>query len=141
MRLDPIDLVREVHGHVGPYVVTGLLAAELAVERVGARKHFGVEAVVFAPDAPPPSCFIDGVQLGSGCTMGKRNIRHALADHVALVLRNRDTGACVRVDVRSEIIERAVEALHAHDDVAGAQVILDAQGEDLFTVAECEWDG
>ncbi len=141
MKLDRIELVREVHGHVGPYVVTGMLAAELAVERVSARKHFGVEAVVFSPDRPPPSCFIDGVQLGSGCTMGKRNIRDVRADDVALVLRNKETGACVRVDVRPDVIERAVEVMRAQDDVAGAQVILDAAREDLFTVTECAWEG
>lgn len=36
---------------------------------------FQMKAEVFCQDKPPQSCLADGVQIGSGCTLGKRNIR------------------------------------------------------------------
>ncbi len=66
--------VVEFHGHLGPYVVLGYRLGLLARERLKSPGYFDLKAVVESPLAPPPSCFIDGVQLGSGCTVGKRNL-------------------------------------------------------------------
>jgi len=61
------------HGHLGPFIVIGY--------RIGryARDHFcddpfSLTAYVHCAGKPPESCLVDGVQLGSGCTLGKRNI-------------------------------------------------------------------
>jgi len=61
------------HGHLGPYIVLGY--------RIGryVRQHFccdpfQMKAAVFCEGVPPQSCIVDGVQIGSGCTLGKRNI-------------------------------------------------------------------
>jgi len=61
------------HGHLGPYIVLGY--------RIGAyvRTHlcedpFQLSATVYCSGNPPESCIADGVQIGSGCTLGKRNI-------------------------------------------------------------------
>jgi formylmethanofuran dehydrogenase subunit E len=61
------------HGHLGPYIVIGY--------RIGryVRTHFcddpfRMNVRVHCSGAPPESCLADGVQIGSGCTLGKRNI-------------------------------------------------------------------
>lgn len=131
---EKLALVLAFHGHIGPYVVAGLRAGELAVRELGARKHFGLEAVVRCPDEPPPSCFIDGVQLGSGCTMGKRNLRHEVADEVTATFRNRDTGESISLALSPELMARAVERLRAESDVAGGRVVLEAPEAELFSV-------
>ena len=64
----------EFHGHLGPYVVLGYRAGLLGRERLKSPGYFELRARVESPLKPPASCFIDGVQLGSGCTLGKRNI-------------------------------------------------------------------
>jgi hypothetical protein len=50
-----------------------------------ASKDFDLAAHVHSPLEPPPSCLIDGVQLGSGCTLGKGNIRVSEHDGPAWV--------------------------------------------------------
>jgi hypothetical protein len=71
---DPLQRIKEFHGHLGPYVVLGYRMGMIALERAGSTGHFEITAEVHSILSPPYSCLIDGVQLGSGCTLGKRNI-------------------------------------------------------------------
>jgi hypothetical protein len=71
---DPLTAIRSFHGHLGPYVVLGYRMGRLALETTGSPGHFEISVVVHCTLKPPRSCLIDGVQLGSGCTLGKRNI-------------------------------------------------------------------
>ncbi|MDD3642677.1 MAG: nucleoside hydrolase [Candidatus Krumholzibacteria bacterium] len=71
---DPIAAMRSFHGHLGPYVVIGYRMGRIALETTGSAGHFGIGARVYSTLEPPRSCLIDGVQMGSGCTLGKRNI-------------------------------------------------------------------
>ena len=71
--------IYELHGHVGPYVVLGYRAGLLGRRLLDSPGYFDLSARVECPLAPPPSCFIDGVQLGAGCTVGKRNLTVAAA--------------------------------------------------------------
>jgi len=63
------------HGHLGPWLALGLRAGDFAARALDADP-FHLRARVFCPGRTPYTCFIDGVQAGSGCTMGKGNIRH-----------------------------------------------------------------
>ena len=72
--VDPVSRMKEFHGHLGPYVVLGYRMGMIALERTGSAGHFEIYAEVHSILRPPRSCLIDGVQLGSGCTLGKRNI-------------------------------------------------------------------
>lgn len=67
------------HGHLGPWLVLGLRAGEYAARKLKASP-FEIKATVWCGPRPPFSCFLDGVQLGSGCTMGKANLRHIPAN-------------------------------------------------------------
>ncbi len=62
------------HGHLGPYLVLGILAGEFALKRLRCKKYFGLEVRVWGTDKKPKSCFIDGLQLSTGATYGKGNI-------------------------------------------------------------------
>lgn len=67
------------HGHLGPWLALGLKAGLRARRLLGATP-FELTARVRCPTRPPYSCFVDGVQVGSGCTLGKGNICHLPAD-------------------------------------------------------------
>lgn len=136
---ETLDLICRIHGHVGPYVVAGVRAGERALEHLDARPHFGVDAIVTAPDAPPPSCFIDGVQLSTGCTLGKRNIEHVIGETVELILRNRDTGEAVRVVLNQDLVARAVEVLQMRSDVEAGAFMLECPWDELLTLEACQW--
>ena len=66
--------IEDFHGHLGPYVILGFRAGQLALRSLGAVGYFDLEARVWSGTKPPLSCFADGVQLGSGCTTGKGNL-------------------------------------------------------------------
>jgi formylmethanofuran dehydrogenase subunit E len=67
------------HGHLGPWLVLGLKAGTYARSKLAASP-FELRARVFCPQSTPYTCFVDGIQFSSGCTMGKGNISHQRAD-------------------------------------------------------------
>jgi len=104
------------HGHLGPWLVLGLKAGEYARRKLAASP-FDFSARVFCPADTPYTCFVDGVQFSSGCTMGKGNISHHRADGCRVEFtrtgdRNRidlqdtaprtDEVRCQKLDVRSQ---------------------------------------
>ena len=68
-----IEDLAEFHGHLGPYIVLGYRIGRYVKEHF-CSDPFQMKAVVFCEGVPPQSCLADGVQIGSGCTLGKRNI-------------------------------------------------------------------
>lgn len=133
-REDFREVLRDLHGHIGPYVLAGARMGRFALRHLGADPHFGVEAEVWCPDAPPPSCALDGIQFATGCTLGKRNIRHHVAEGITALFRCRATGAAVRLRLREEAVAPAVERMRADGDEAGADVIASRSDDDLFEV-------
>jgi hypothetical protein len=61
------------HGHLGPFIVLGYRIGKYAKEQF-CNDPFALRASIYCAGTPPESCLVDGVQLGSGCTLGKRNI-------------------------------------------------------------------
>ena len=61
------------HGHIGPFLVLGLKAGLFANGVLG-KDSFKTQAVVETDPTPPCSCIVDGIQIATGCTMGKGNI-------------------------------------------------------------------
>jgi len=70
---DDLKHVERFHGHLGPYAVIGYRMGKLACEKLG-KDPFEKKAKVSTGTTPPLSCIIDGIQLSSGCTLGKGNI-------------------------------------------------------------------
>ncbi|MBU0607009.1 MAG: formylmethanofuran dehydrogenase subunit E family protein, partial [Armatimonadetes bacterium] len=91
-----------------------------------------IECDVYCPDAPPPSCAMDGIQFASGCTLGKRNIRHHTAEGVTATFRVRESGATLTLRLRDEAMARAVAELRRVNDVAGAHVVEHCSDAELI---------
>ena len=75
--LVPDELLKSVvefHGHLGPFLVLGVKAGLLANSMLG-KDYFETTAVITTDPSPPNSCFVDGIQFTTGCTMGKGNIK------------------------------------------------------------------
>ncbi len=107
----PLNLMKTFHGHLGPWVVIGYRAGKAALGLLKSSGHFGVSATVSAPAHPPVSCFIDGVQLGSGCTLGKRNITAGVSEGPPVVEFVREGGRGVRIAIPEstmDMVERLV---------------------------------
>jgi len=63
-----------LHCHIGPFLALGIKAGLRAVELLG-YDPFKMKARVVVPElATPYTCFADGIQFVTGCTLGKCNI-------------------------------------------------------------------
>jgi len=127
-------LIERFHGHVGPYVVLGYMSGRLAQERLGANA-FRLKVDVSAGHRPPMSCFVDGVQLGSGCTTGKGN----LTTHEEALVEARFTsedGRCLRIAARPETLARLRPKLEKADVQRVAGEFLAMTPEELFNITD-----
>ncbi len=76
------------HGHLGPYLVLGILAGELAVKKLKSKKYFDLAVKVWGANKKPKSCLIDGLQLSTGATYGKENIEKLNSSIIKMEFRN-----------------------------------------------------
>lgn len=63
------------HGHLGPFLVLGLRIGSLATRMLHPKGIHEMSATIWIKQTPPQSCLLDGVQVSSGCTLGKGNIK------------------------------------------------------------------
>jgi len=66
-------MLKKFHGHLGPYVTIGLRMGQVAKRELG--DYRGMSATIYCSLVPPVRCLLDGVQMSSGCTFGKANIK------------------------------------------------------------------
>ncbi|HTW92850.1 MAG TPA: formylmethanofuran dehydrogenase subunit E family protein [bacterium] len=94
----PTNVLRQAtrfHGHLGPWLVLGLKAGTYARRKLAASP-FELRARVSCPAGTPYTCFVDGVQFSSGCTMGKGNISHVRAKGCRVEFMRDGEGSGVR---------------------------------------------
>ena len=121
------------HGHLGPYLVLGLRASLIAMEALG-RDPFGMKATVFTQGSPPSSCFIDGVQFVSGCTLGKGNIKANESDGPAYCIFRTKDGHKVTIWLRSEIPKLVSQLINDKGVEPAAEDLLERKIETLFKI-------
>ena len=90
------------HGHLGPWLALGLRAGRYAARKLKANP-FQLRARVFCPARTPYTCFLDGIQFGSGCTMGKGNIRHIRCRRVRAEFRRTSGPGALLLELRPEV--------------------------------------
>ncbi len=128
-----LGFLNRFHGHIGPYVVLGYRAGCIAVRLLG-DDPFCKRAVTMTGRQPPVSCFTDGVQAGSSCTLGKGNISVREGGMARVVFEAKDGPLSVDVTV-SESARRRIEEVSGWEegDRLGRQMMRDAE-EELFIV-------
>ncbi len=97
---DPKWLVSAVqfHGHLGPWAVAGLRAGMTGRKAVGAEGYFDIEVTVEGPMVKTPeSCFLDGLQVSTGATLGKRNLKWGKADEIVVRVKDTHTGTVAKL--------------------------------------------
>jgi formylmethanofuran dehydrogenase subunit E len=112
-----LDEGTRFHGHLGPYLVLGILAGELALKKLKCKKYFGLEVKVWGANKKPKSCLIDGLQLSCGATYGKGNIKKANAEKIAILFRNTENSKKMRLTLKDglSIILNALKS-HKHSE-------------------------
>jgi formylmethanofuran dehydrogenase subunit E len=92
----------EFHGHLGPYLVLGLKAGLYANQILG-KDPMKVKAVIKTKTTPPESCFADGVQFSTGCTLGKGNI--SLEEGEGLTVTFKKNNQVLNLKLKKAIID------------------------------------
>jgi formylmethanofuran dehydrogenase subunit E len=122
------------HGHLGPYLVLGLKAGELALKRLGVKKYFGLIVKVYGATQKPKSCLIDGLQLSTGTTYGKGNIEKFNGNKIMVEARRKEGNRKVRIELTHDLINR-LEAAKTHEDCeALAKILYNTDQTKLFSV-------
>ncbi len=92
------------HGHKCPAMPLGMRAGLAAMKTLEVEHAPNKELFCFCETgtAHATMCFVDGVQLATGCTYGKSNIKKLAYDKNALTLIHVKTRRAVRVSIRPE---------------------------------------
>ncbi len=99
-----LDAGLELHGHKCPAMPMGLRSGAIAMNALGVGRSGAktLLALVELGDDHCAHCFGDGVQMVTGCTFGKGNIRKLGYGKFGLTLVDKRTGRAVRVVPRGE---------------------------------------
>ncbi len=103
------------HGHLGPYLVLGLLAGETALKKLGSKKYFGLGVKVWGATKKPKSCLIDGLQLSTGATYGKGNIWKIKGSKIKILLRGLGNNNKITICLKKDLIDK-LNSLKGHHD-------------------------
>lgn len=107
-----LDEAVRFHGHLGPFLVLGLKAGLFANKVLG-KDPFKTKAIVETKLKPPYSCFVDGIQVATGCTMGKGNIE--VKDGESISIKFAKDSSVLEMRVKREVL-KSLEDMHSRED-------------------------
>ncbi len=122
------------HGHLGPWLVLGILAGEFALKRLRCKKYFGLEVRVWGTDKKPKSCFIDGLQLSTGATYGKGNIHKLDGRKIKIEFCNPNNNKKFILRFRESLIQRLEETKTHRDSELLAKRLYKTEYNELFNL-------
>jgi formylmethanofuran dehydrogenase subunit E len=153
---DPVwmQTVVQFHGHLGPSIIAGARLGMAGLHAVEAEGYFDVQVTCEGPfENPPQSCFLDGLQIGTGATMGKRNLKYVETKETVIRVKNSKTGATVKIrptqklsdllglvpsPAKPQADEQPPEPDHKHREMerieALARQLADMPAEEIFTI-------
>ncbi len=117
----------EFHGHLGPYLICGVKMGLLALRLLGSRGYSKITVIAETGITPPVSCLVDGLQIATGCTLGKGNIAVFGGGHPRALFRTQEQR--VVIELRPEWPELFAQM----DGEAAAHKVLHAADAELFT--------
>jgi len=71
---DVLSKAAEFHGHLGPFLTIGVRMGLLAKQTLKTNGFKDLSVTVNTGNKTPLSCVVDGIQVATGCTLGKGNI-------------------------------------------------------------------
>ena len=125
----------DFHGHLGPYLILGLLMGQYAIKKIKAKPHFGLEVRAWGAKERPKSCLIDGLQLATGCTYGKGNIVKYNGKSIRVKFLNRDSKESIILDLSPGVIKRLQSTLSHRQAEELAMEIFGSDPECIFRVS------
>jgi len=122
------------HGHLGPYLVLGILSGELALKKFRCRKYFALKVKVWGATQKPKSCLIDGLQLSTGATYGKGNIQKLDGSLIKIEFCNPNNNKKFILRFRESLIQRLEETKTHRDSELLAKRLYKTEYNELFNL-------
>ncbi len=142
------------HGHKCPAMPLGLRAGLAAMKKLGVERASNKELFAFVETGPfhATMCFVDGVQIATGCTYGKANIKKLNYGKNALTLIDIKNKKAVRVSINSEfqvnglsselvkLRQKGVEPKGIKPEIVDPMVekIMSAKDEEILKIGKVE---
>lgn len=133
----------DFHGHGGPFMVIGLRMGLIALRLLDSKGWFGLTCKAALNWAPPDSCVLDGIQISSGCTMGKRNLtlKEGLGISAEFQSDQKKIQLTLRPEVYTEIKSilnpNTQQATAEHSTEVAANKLMAMGDDELFIITPC----
>ncbi len=113
--MNPDELLKigiAFHGHKCPAMPLGIRSGLAAMEKLGAKRAGNRELYLISDTGKrhAMSCFLDGLQVATGCTYGKFNIEKRYHDKIGFTLIDRTQGKAVRVSIKPQFQAKALQS-------------------------------
>jgi formylmethanofuran dehydrogenase subunit E len=129
-----LEEIKKFHGHLGPFAALGYRMGQIANRKLGEDPHVK-RARALTGTTPPVSCLVDGVQLSSGCTLGKGNMEVEDVGEPQVIFTD-NGGKYLMITIKSKILERIkVEGSKENEEALAAELFGLADDE-LFDIDE-----
>jgi formylmethanofuran dehydrogenase subunit E len=126
-----------VHGNAEPFAVAGFRMGERALKEFKLQRgSFLLEVLQTAPEEVQWSCVADGVQVSTGASEGKLNLKVTVgaAGDVSTSIRDRRTEKTLVFRLTPQFVARYLTVSHEKLDAAGAEVLA-LPDEQIFVMA------
>jgi len=126
--------IKRFHGHIGPYAIIGYKMGELANKTLGADP-FSKRVVVWTGTTPPLACIIDGLQMSSGCTLGKGNILVHQKNSPKAQFTS-DDGEKIEITLKSSIKDEIDTTVTEENIVSFSEKFYQRTNQELFDISQ-----
>ena len=143
------------HGHKCPAMPLGIRAGLAAMDRLGVSRASNKELFCFVETGPSHAtmCFVDGVQIATGCTYGKANIEKLNYGKNALILIDIKGKKSIRISLKPEfqikglssefvkLREKGFEPKDIKPEIVVPMIekIMSAEDEEILKIGEVEY--
>jgi formylmethanofuran dehydrogenase subunit E len=107
-----LEFGQKFHGHKCPAMPMGLRASLAAMKELGVERapDGQLVALIEIDEDHCATCFADGVQVATGCTLGKGNIKKLHYGKWGLTLIDKKNKKAVRVSPKAEAMKKNKES-------------------------------
>jgi len=124
--------IEQFHGHIGPYAVIGFRMGKISNEILG-KNPFDKKAQVWTSTKPPMSCIIDGIQMSSGCTIGKGNLEISSGKLPKVRFVNND-GKQVEIALKESIKNEIDTTVNEQNIISYSEKLFQKPDNELFEI-------
>ena len=130
---ETLKKIEQFHGHLGPYAVIGYRMGKIANEKLGSDP-FSKNAFIYTGTTPPLSCIVDGIQISSGCTLGKGNLTVNFEGIPKVIFKTKN-GKLLEITLK-ESIQNEIEANVTEENIISySEKIYEKFDQELFDIS------